>query len=166
MGAGSRMSFANFLRFGRWRPKGIHLAPLGPQAQSIEPEDAHQMSKEHLDFLTLALGDSKPRSLRLRAPSRELLHKWSARSCDWGNLSRRQFNQPSAAWLNCRRPMKFRRRRADWGSSKNTRSQTRAERASDRDFSSPSVRSSGTALFFLLCSAIAVHTRSFPREWK
>jgi hypothetical protein len=55
IGAGSGMSFTSFLRFWAVAAKrNSSLAPLGPQAQSVECEDdALQMSEQHLDLLSL-----------------------------------------------------------------------------------------------------------------
>ena len=56
IGSGKGMSFASFRRF--WAVaanRNSSLAPLGPRrAQSIEPEDALQMSEEHLYLLSFA----------------------------------------------------------------------------------------------------------------
>ena len=55
MGAGSGMSFASFRRFWAVAAKrNSSLAPFGPRRQSTEPEDALQMSEEHLDLLSFA----------------------------------------------------------------------------------------------------------------
>jgi hypothetical protein len=53
-GVGRGMSFASFLRF--WAVaanRNSSLAPLA-EAQSVEPEDAFQMSEQHLDLLSFA----------------------------------------------------------------------------------------------------------------
>src|SRR5580700_7174079 len=56
MGVGSGMSFASFRRF--WAVGGQQELIFGStrptQAQSIQPEDALQMSEEHLDLLSFA----------------------------------------------------------------------------------------------------------------
>ena len=52
------MSFANFLRFwaaGKGGQQELVLGSLwATPAQSVEPEDALQMSEEHLDLLSFA----------------------------------------------------------------------------------------------------------------
>jgi hypothetical protein len=59
IGAGKGMSFASFRKF--WAVaanRNWSLAPLGPRRRkSTEPEDALQMSEEHLDLLSLATRD-------------------------------------------------------------------------------------------------------------
>jgi hypothetical protein len=56
IGAGSEMSFASFRKF--WAVAANRNFVLGSawvtRAQSIEPEDALQMSEEHLDLLSFA----------------------------------------------------------------------------------------------------------------
>src|ERR1700722_15226060 len=47
------------------------------EAQSVEPEDALQVSEQHLDLLSFATGDG----VGLGLCSRERLREWSARSC-------------------------------------------------------------------------------------
>jgi hypothetical protein len=56
IGAGSGMSLASFLRFlgGGGQEEFVSRPVWAAQAQSIEPEDALQMSEEHLDLLSFA----------------------------------------------------------------------------------------------------------------
>jgi hypothetical protein len=76
IGAGKGMSFASFRRF--WvvaANRNSSLAPRPAPAQSVELQDALQMSEEHLDPLSLAARDRVGLPPAKSAPSASVVRR-------------------------------------------------------------------------------------------